>query len=282
MFKFKLVIPFLIVFGLFSLTAGNVFAMGEVVGKVVAARGDVLAIDSSGGQRALKTKAEIHTQDVVKTGKNGRVQMIFSDNTIISLGVDSTMDISEYRWDANAKSGAMKTRVQEGTFRVLGGMITKTSPESFTTETPAATIGIRGSMYAGRISGNQLSVVFLGGTGIYVENPFGIIDIMEPGFGLTVEKGIAPGPPEPVKKESLDKLVEGLASDQSQSDSDKADVQVSETTTDFEQGMPAAPNLETISTATEAVVIEVDTITEEATTTESQDAIIEQDPHFFY
>jgi hypothetical protein len=89
----------------------------------------------------------------------------------------------------------MKTRVKEGVFRVMGGAIAKESPRNFSTETPAATIGIRGSMYAGRVAQGVLTVVFEGGRGIDVTNEAGRVSINRPGFGTRIQNPETP--PEP-------------------------------------------------------------------------------------
>ncbi len=181
----------------------------EAVGSVVAVRGEVKASGPSQGERVLGMKSEVFQSDTIRTGAGGRLQLLFKDNTIVSLGADTVMEIANFAWNADKNSGSMKTRVEEGTFRVLGGLITKNSPQNFSTETPAATIGIRGSMYAGSYRNNHLRVAFLGGRGIYVANPYGQVEIDKPGFGTSVTPGSAPTPPE--KMDGLDAL--GLLED---------------------------------------------------------------------
>jgi hypothetical protein len=77
----------------------------------------------------------------------------------------------------------MKTKIREGAFHIMGGAIAKESPDNFVTETPVATIGIRGSMFALNMRESRLSVVFLGGRGIDVFNSSGSVAITDPGFG---------------------------------------------------------------------------------------------------
>ncbi|NJC87357.1 MAG: hypothetical protein FIB02_02320 [Desulfuromonas sp.] len=231
-------------FAAIPLFAGDVLAKEAPAGSVVAARGTVEASDAGGAVRPLKIKSEIYAPDTVRTGKDGRTQLIFSDNTLVSLGVSSVLQVAEYQWNAEQKSGAMKTRVEEGTFRVLGGLITKTAPKNFTTETPAATIGIRGSMYAGKVTGGETIVVFLGGKGIVVFNPKGRVEITRPGYGVRVRLGEAPGDPVPFSIEELAQLIESLTPGAAGA-LDRA-FQVSDRTTDFdkrtEDNLPFDPN----------------------------------------
>ena len=171
------------------------YAANKQVATVVAARGEVQAVDAKGKSRPLPVQAPILEEDTIKTGEHSRVQIMFADNTLINLGNVTTMKIAEYRWQPEKNDGALKTQVKEGTFRVMGGALTKTAPQNFKTETPSATIGIRGSMYAGVVTPDFLSVVFQGGKGIDVTNAFGTVEISKPGFGTKVAMSKPPLPP---------------------------------------------------------------------------------------
>jgi hypothetical protein len=217
-----------------ALPVGEVLAKDAPAGSVVAARGSVEASDAGGAVRTLKIKSEVFATDTVRTGRDGRAQLMFSDNTIVSLGVNSTLKVAEYHWDDGQKTGTMKTRVEEGTFRVLGGLITKTAPKNFSTETPAATIGIRGSMYAGKVTGGETIVVFLGGRGIVVFNPQGQVELTRPGYGVRVRFGEAPGDPRPFTPEELEELIDSLAKRSGVPDDEG--FRISDHTTDFDKG----------------------------------------------
>lgn len=162
---------------------------------VVAVRGDVQAIDAGGKSRKLSISAPVFEEDTLQTDARSRVQIMFTDNTLVSLGTAATMKIVEYRWQSERNDGALKTRIKEGAFRVMGGALAHAAPQNFKTETPTATIGIRGSMYAGVASADFLSVVFQGGKGIEVTNSFGSVTITKPGYGTKATLGSSPLPP---------------------------------------------------------------------------------------
>ncbi|MDH3393003.1 MAG: FecR domain-containing protein, partial [Desulfobulbaceae bacterium] len=185
----------------------------DPIGTVVAVRGVVNAISADGQSRRLSIKAPVFGADSLETGKRGRIQLLFSDNTIMSLGQNTQMKIAEYRWsETAAKDAAMKTQVKEGTFRVLGGAITKAAPENFTTETPSATIGIRGSSYAGKVTKENLTVVLLGGKGVNIFNSAGLVPLTKVGFGTVVTPGMAPMKPFKFTPRDMKKLSGGLIS----------------------------------------------------------------------
>ncbi len=168
------------------------------IGYVVAVRGEVVAEDMNGEARPLAIKSPLYVRDTVKTGNRSRIQMMFSDNTLISLGQRTEMKLSEYAWQPENDVGKMRTQVKEGAFRVMGGAITRIAPKQFKTETPSATIGIRGSMYAGIVREGRLSVLFEGGRGIDVTNHAGSVAITRRGFG-TVVRALDQAPEEPVR-----------------------------------------------------------------------------------
>lgn len=183
------------------------------VGSVVAIRGSVTAVDVKGETRTLAIKSPLYLDDTVNTGKRGRLQILFTDNSVISLGRNSVVKIAKYAWDPDKDKAEISTEVKEGVFRVMGGLISKKAPDKFETETPVATIGIRGSMYAGTVSATQgLTVVFEGGKGINLSNGTGTIAITSPGFGSQVRDWNAAIPkPAKVGREAIRGLRQELA-----------------------------------------------------------------------
>ena len=197
----KIVIFFIILFA----TATGFAEENPSIGKVVALRGKILAIDADFKQRDLVINAPVFLNDTIKT-LQGRIQLMFNDNTLITLGSNTDMKLTKYSWKPEDKNSAMETRIEEGSFRIMGGAITRTAPENFKTHTPSGTIGIRGSMYAGLVKGMILSVIFQGGKGISIKNDMGLVTITEPGFGTNVN-GPAQAPEEPKKMTPEELLV---------------------------------------------------------------------------
>lgn len=186
-------------------------AMMVEIGQVVAMRGPVNA-DLQGETRALAIKSPVFQDDVIKTETRSRIQIRFKDNTIITLGVASTLHLKEYRWNEETKKGAFTHEVKEGVFRVLGGAITNASPETFKTETPVATIGIRGSLYRGKFRNGTLKVMLQGGKGINIINDTGLVPITTPGFGTRVTAWQQkPARPTRFSSEEISDMDEGFA-----------------------------------------------------------------------
>lgn len=160
---------------------------GQAAGYVAACQGEVYAIDGEGVTRALAPKAAVAEGDYIVTEEKGRVRIVFEDNTVVALGEKSRLKLSDYAWSKKRQRGRFEVTVSEGIFRIIGGKITKTDPKSFVAKTPAASIGIRGSGYAGRVAGKKLEVFLLHGKGVDVKNRKGSAALLFPGMGTTVE-----------------------------------------------------------------------------------------------
>ncbi len=180
----------------------NTNMTNNAIGKVVALRGKAQAIQSDLKVRPLALKSPVFLQDTIKTTQ-GRIQLMFKDNTLITLGRNTEMVIKKYQWKSGDPDSGIITQIKAGSFRIMGGAITRDAPQNFKTKAPAATIGIRGSMYAGIVRDTSLSVVFQGGKSIYVVNSMGRVDIDRPGYGTIVRDGSHP----PAKPEIMDEKV---------------------------------------------------------------------------
>lgn len=176
-----LIIGVIIIFGCSVLAAER-----QPAGYISAVRGEVYAINAQGVTRSLKIQDPIAIDDLVVTEEKGRVKIVFQDDTIVTLGEKSRMKLTDYSWSRERKQGKFKVTINEGLFRIIGGKITKSSPGAFVAKTPAASIGIRGSAYAGSVSGKKLSIYLLSGKGIDVTNNKGSVALLQPGLGTTV------------------------------------------------------------------------------------------------
>ena len=87
----KIVIFFIILFA----TATGFAEENPSIGKVVALRGKILAIDADFKQRDLVINAPVFLNDTIQT-LQGRIQLMFNDNTLITLGSNTDMKLTKY------------------------------------------------------------------------------------------------------------------------------------------------------------------------------------------
>lgn len=125
-----------------------IFASGaiaeEFVGLVKSVEGQAF-VSRDGETKDVIAGMEIKMEDVLKTGADGSVGLIFSDDTIISMGPRTELAVEDYLFEPIEGKLAFIARILKGTVSYLSGQIAKLSPESVKLVTPAATIGVRGT-----------------------------------------------------------------------------------------------------------------------------------------
>jgi len=103
-------------------------------------------IDRKDGDKDIfiKQELEIEQFDTVKTG-NGKVGILFIDDTRVDVTQHSKLIIDEFVYDPNTKKGKLNLSAKLGTIRYASGQIAKTSKQDIVITTPTATIGVRGT-----------------------------------------------------------------------------------------------------------------------------------------
>lgn len=118
------------------------------IGKISVSKGDVTVIRNNTTLSASNNFI-LEKLDQIKTGADGKAQLIFSDNTLITIGAKSLLNVSEYVFDEQNQKAQAQFNVVEGTFRTITGKIGKTNPDKFKLQTKSASIGIRGTVFGG-------------------------------------------------------------------------------------------------------------------------------------
>jgi hypothetical protein len=92
--------------------------------------------------RTLMVGQDVIFGERIRTGAQGQVQLLFLDESSLTVGPNSDITIDEFVYDPNAKQGRMSMSMSSGLARFVGGRISKSGNVAVTT--PTATIGIRG------------------------------------------------------------------------------------------------------------------------------------------
>ncbi|MCL1915529.1 MAG: FecR family protein [Desulfovibrionaceae bacterium] len=132
---------------------------GQDIGKVIALNPGASVL-RDGLTEALDLHAGLRLSDTVSTDASGRVKILFNDDSAVSIGPNTVMEMSEYA-DSGSKSG-FGLRVPQGVIRAITGKIVDQNPDGFKIATPEASVGIRGTIVSLRTGG--------GVTTVYVEN----------------------------------------------------------------------------------------------------------------
>lgn len=115
-----------------------------------------------GRTRVLDVGAGVFHNEVIATQDESSTQLLFRDETSLTVGPRSRVTLDRFVYDPNTGAGDVVVNAVEGTFRFVSG---SARSDSYKIETPVATIGLRGTVLEWRVDadGNMLLVVVDGG-----------------------------------------------------------------------------------------------------------------------
>ena len=117
-------------------------------------------IDRNKTDITLEQELPIEQYDTVKTG-NGKVGILFIDDTRVDVTQHSKLIIDEFVYDPNTKKGKLNLSAKLGTIKYASGQIAKTSRQDIIITTPTATIGVRGTDFTMTIDELGSSTIIL-------------------------------------------------------------------------------------------------------------------------
>ena len=121
-------------------------AWGASAGRVQLVAGDVQIIAVDGKSRPAVRGDVIDEGDTVVTGAAGALHLRMLDEGVIAVRANTRMRINQFRWsgkeDGNERSAL---DLVKGGFRTITGVIGRRNKETYSVNTPTATIGIRGT-----------------------------------------------------------------------------------------------------------------------------------------
>lgn len=122
------------------------------VGMVKVSQGTV-NIERAGQEMPAPVGTAVYAGDRVRTGTLGSVGITLDDDTRLSAGPNSTLLITEFRFNSTTHDGSLIASLLKGTFSVVTGLIAKHSPSSVSFKTPTMTLGIRGTEFIVDVGG---------------------------------------------------------------------------------------------------------------------------------
>lgn len=102
----------------------------------------------------------IEQNDTVRTG-NGRVKIVFVDNSTVNITEQSKLVIDTFVYDGNPKTSRMGLKFAAGTVRFATGQLGKINKANIALRTPTATIAVRGTDFVSTVDDFGKSLVVL-------------------------------------------------------------------------------------------------------------------------
>ena len=141
------------VFGAALLVTASAFGQERAgAGRIKVASGTAYVV-RAGAQLAAQPGQIVYQSDVLRTGADGRVGITLKDDTRVSIGPSSEIQLDKFSYAPAEGQLALALKVVRGVVAYVSGHIAKLAPDSIRIETPSAILGVRGTTLAMRVDG---------------------------------------------------------------------------------------------------------------------------------
>jgi len=97
---------------------------------------------------SVKVGERLFEKDVIVTKEESSLGLILRDNSLLSIGSNSRVILSEFRFEPAEQKLSFLTRIKKGTLTYLTGLMAKMNQNAVKFETPSAVCGVRGTHFA--------------------------------------------------------------------------------------------------------------------------------------
>ena len=182
--------------GVLLALALNVSAPGAAaegpIGRVTGLEGDALLTRAgSGASGLLHFAAPIHLHDRIETRADAMVELRFEDDSVVTLGADSVLRITEFVYTPRAGQRSALLDLAAGAFRAV---VERVVPDSvFEVRMEQVVAAVRGTRWIGELADGTASVVALEGLVAVRRADEEVV--------LGAGEGVDPRPDEPLRKQ---------------------------------------------------------------------------------
>jgi hypothetical protein len=99
----------------------------------------------NGTNSDAKVGSSVEEKDKIIVLEKSSVGISMNDETLMSLGENSSLIVDKYTFNPVTRDGKVETSILKGTLRFVTGLIGREHPEAISVNTPVATMGIRGT-----------------------------------------------------------------------------------------------------------------------------------------
>lgn len=122
------------------------------VAQIKVSRG-IVSIQRDGQKFPGIVGARLKMNDALVTEANGSAGVMFNDNSTLTLGADSEVQLQKFEYDSTSYMGAFDAYVKRGTVSVQAGNIAKQSPDAMRVRTPEAELRGQAKSYVVSVDG---------------------------------------------------------------------------------------------------------------------------------
>jgi hypothetical protein len=131
-----------VIFAVLFALQGQALAYEPKIGSAAAAKNKVEGL-IEGQSEAVSTGSAVFSNETVRTGEASIANLIFLDNTNLSVGPTSEVRLDKFVYDPNGSSGSVVLQASKGAFRFVTGSQDK---RAYQVRTPFGSLGVRGTI----------------------------------------------------------------------------------------------------------------------------------------
>ena len=131
----------------------NTYA-ADSIGTVKTVKGAVL-IERAGQNQDAAIGSEVFGSDRIVTGPTSSVGITLRDNTLLSEGANSILELNKFAFNTTTYQGTLDATIKRGSLAVVDGKLAEANPESVRYSTPTTTLGVRGTEFIIEVGGES-------------------------------------------------------------------------------------------------------------------------------
>lgn len=135
----------------YALCLAPIAAFATDIAQFKVAKGAVY-LERGGKRFPAYVGTHLQATDTVVTGADGSAGITFIDNSLLSVGPNSVLQIERYAFNSTTHEGVFDTTLSRGTLSMVSGKIAKQSPDAVKVRTPSSILGVRGTEFLVRTS----------------------------------------------------------------------------------------------------------------------------------
>ena len=140
---------------------------------------------------------EVLFKDVIQTQDESRTKALFQDDSMLTVGENSRVEIDEYIYNPEKNVRQAIVKLMQGQVRALVSKVFKANGSRFEIHTPSAVAAARGTYFTVWVENGQSGIINIGEKGRVDFTSGGMTVAVDPGFFSIAHEGQAPSAPLP-------------------------------------------------------------------------------------
>ena len=156
-----------------------------------------VSVTHSGEARVFPVKLhdQVLFKDVIETHNESRTKAFFQDDSILTVGENSRVEINEYIYNPEDNVRRAIVKLMQGQVRALVSKVFKANGSRFEVHTPSAVAAARGTYFAVWAKNGESGIINIGEKGRVEFTSGGMTVAVDPGYFSVAREGEAPSTP---------------------------------------------------------------------------------------